>query len=161
MNKPVRLALAYVEVPFQVYAVYSGDTYYAAGSRYRPMGSTVVVTEIDRTHQHTLKGITDTGDTIIFGGPPAKHWIVQDITVPAPDYPDPPIPRQRPSTQGDNHYSRKVPPEIRRTTEELRAVTRSLTLLHEKLRRIQQDIDSKTRKQSELRKQLADHKGKS
>lgn len=161
MNKPVRLALTHVEVPFLVYAVYSGDTYYAAGSRYRPAGSAVTVNEIVRDHQHNLMGVTDTGKTIVFGGAPAKHWIIQDTTAEAPDYPPPPIPKQRPSTQGENHYTKRASPEIRKLTSELTVVTRYLSMLHRRLAQTEREIEIKTRKQSELRQQLADHKGTS
>lgn len=167
MKQPTRQTLKNLQVPFKVYAVNHRDEWYvASGNHYRPVGKAVVVTEVYNADPHSVEGTTADGKLIIFGGPSAKHWIIEDATAEAPEYEHPGPVLERPGAQGSNHYLSKLPPEIKDLNIKLRSVSRSLTMASERLnglateiQRTKELIDQLTATRADLRKKLSDQKG--
>ena len=167
MKQPTRQTLKNLPVPFLVYAVNHRDEWYvASGNRYRPIGKAVVVTEVYNADPHSVEGTTQDGKLIIFGGPSAKHWIIEDPTAEAPEYEHPGPVRERPNAQGANHYLNKLPPHEKDLNIKLRSIGRALTMATEKLNslaveveRTKEHIDRLTSTKNDLRKKLSDQKG--
>lgn len=166
MKQPTRQTLKNLPVPFQVYAVNHRDEWYvASGNRYRPVGKAVVVTDVYNADPHSVEGTTEDGKLIIFGGPSAKHWVIEDPTADAPEYEQLAPMQERPGAQGANHYLSKMPPHEKDLNIKLRSVSRSLTMATEKLNslateieRTKEHIDRLTRTKNDLRKKLSDQK---
>lgn len=164
MNQPpyTRRTLKNLKVPFQVYARSHRDEWYVvSGSRYRPIGKPIVITEIYNADPHTVEGTCADGKLVIFGGASGKHWIIEDPEVVGPEF-DNIIPtHERPNAQGDKHYLNRMDPEQKELNIKLRSITRSITMANERMKnlgieveRTKENIDQLVKIRDGLREKL-------
>lgn len=151
-TSPVRRSLTRLTPPFWVY-VTGEKNLYPVPHRYHPQGIAVKVTEMKLEDPHTLSGMTEDGESVNFGGPNARHWVIADPEAIPAEAPEVAEVKERIGSKGESHYLSRMDANLRRWTIEKGKVSRALRVSEERIARYREGIVAERKRREVLLKE--------
>lgn len=147
---PVRRTLSRLAPPFWVYVTGAEGSFYPVPHRYHPQGTAVKIVEIELADPHTLTGKTDNGHPVNFGGPNARHWVVENAEALPPEAPEVAPVLERNGSRGESHYLNRMGGSLRKWTIEMGKVSRAIKVSDERIQRYREGIAAEEKRKQDL-----------
>lgn len=147
---PVRRTLSRLDPPFWVYVTGTEGSFYPVPHRYHPQGTAVKIVEIELADPHTLTGTTDDGQPVNFGGPNARHWVVENAEAVPPPAPEVAPVLERNGSRGESHYLNRMGGSLRKWTIEMGKVSRAIKVSEERIARHREGILAEEKRKQDL-----------
>jgi hypothetical protein len=110
----------------------------------------VKIVEKELADSHTLIGTTEEGQPVNFGGPNARHWVVEDAGAVPPEAPEVAPVLERNGSRGDAHYLNRMDGARRKWTLEMGKVSRAIKVSDERIQRYREGIRAEEARRAEL-----------
>jgi len=149
-TSPVRRTLSRLKPPFWVYVTGTNGSLYPVAHRYHPQGTAVKIVEMELADPHTLTGTTDNGQPVNFGGPNARHWVVEDADTVPPEAPEVAPVLERNGSRGEAHYLNRMGGARRKWTIEMGKVSRAIKVSDERIQRYREGIQAEEARRAAL-----------
>lgn len=152
-TSPIRRTLSRLDPPFWVYVTGTQDALYPVAHRYHPQGMAVKIVKTELADPHTMTGTTDDGRHVNFGGPNARHWVVEDVDTIPPEAPEVAPVLERNGSRGESHYLNRMGGARRKWTIEMGKVSRAINVSEERIKRYREGIKAEEARRAELLKE--------